>query len=143
VDDMCAIIEGERGLGSLSVSLRGRPDMILIDVHCSRMLLRINVSGMTLAAYRPLPVPQKIGRGLGNLDVAAQLVGGTLSATWQLLRKKVDGSYGITPCIHAFYDALAAGQPSPIDPREGLRAVEVLRTLWPLAESPARLASSG
>ena len=143
VDDMCAIIEGERGLGSLSVSLRGRPDMILIDVHCSRMLLRINVSGMTLAAYRPLPVPQKIGRGLGNLDVAAQLVGGTLSATWQLLRKKVDGSYGITPCIHAFYDALVAGQPSPIDPREGLRAVEVLRTLWPLAESPARLASSG
>ena len=141
-DDVRAVIEGERGLGSFSVSLRGRPDMILIDVWCTRMILRINASSMSLMTYRPLPVPQKIGRGLGNLDVAAQLVGGTLSATWQLLRKKVDGSYGITPCIHAFYDALAAGKPSPIDPREGEQAVTVLRDIWPLADTAARAAST-
>ena len=142
-DDVRAIIEGERGLGTLSVSLRGRPDLILIDIWCTRMLLRLNVSGMSLALHRQLPVPQKIARGLINLDVAAQLVGGTVAATWGLLRKKVDGSYGIAPCIHAFYDALAAGKPAPIDPHEGAQAVEVLRALWPAAEGSARLASAG
>jgi predicted dehydrogenase len=133
-EDVRAVLEGERGLGTFSVSLRGRPDMILIDIWCTRMLLRLNVSCMSLMMYRQLPVPQAIGRGLANLDVAAQLVSGTVGATWKLLRRKVDGSYGITPCIHAFYDALAAGQPSPIDPHEGAQAVAVLRSLWPTAD---------
>jgi predicted dehydrogenase len=141
-DDFRALLEGERGLGTLSISLRGRPDMILLDIWCTRMLLRLNVSSMSLMMYRQLPVSQKLARGLTNLDLAAQLVSDTVGASWKLLRKKVDGSYGIGPCISAFYAALAAGVPAPIDPREGQQAVEVLRTLWPIAASPARLASS-
>ncbi len=39
--------------------------------------------------------------------------------------------------------ALAAGAPAPIDPREGVQAVEVLRELWPVADLPAGLAASG
>lgn len=142
-EDVRALLEGERGLGTLSVSLRARPDTILIDIWCTRMLLRLNATSMSLMIYRQLPVPQKLARGLMNLDLAAQLVGGTVGATWDLLRKKVDGSYGIAPCIHAFYAALAAGAPAPIDPREGLQAVAVLRSLWPDVEAPLGLASSG
>jgi predicted dehydrogenase len=141
-EDVRAVLEGERGLGTLSVSLRARPDTILIDIWCTRMLLRLDVTSMSLLVYRQLPVPQKLARGLTNLDLAAQLVGGTVSAAWSLLRKKVDGSYGIAPCIHAFYAALAAGAPAPIDPREGAQAVAVLRTLWPVTEPRAALASS-
>ncbi|MGH8260378.1 MAG: hypothetical protein ACREUG_11895, partial [Steroidobacteraceae bacterium] len=142
-EDARALLDGERGLGAFSVSLRGRPDMILIDISCTRMLLRLNVSCMSLMIYRQLPVPQKIGRGLANFDVASQLIGGTVRSTWRLLRKKIDGSYGIAPTIHAFYAALEAGQPAPIDPHEGLHAVEVLRSVWPVAEerpAVARLA---
>jgi 2-alkyl-3-oxoalkanoate reductase len=142
-EDVRAQLEGERGLGTLSVSLRGRPDTILIDIWCTRMLLRVNVSSMSLMIYRQLSVPQKLARGLTNLDLAAQLVNGTVSAAWNLLRKRVDGSYGIAPCIHAFYAALAAGAPAPIDPREGVQAVGVLRELWPVADLPAGLAASG
>ena len=141
-EDVRAIIEAERGLGTFSVSLRARPDMILLDIWCTRMLLRLNVSCMSLTMYRQLPVSQKIGRGLANLDVAAQLVTGTVAATWKLLRKKLDGSYGIVPCIHAFYDAIAAGRPSPIDPREGVAAVAVLRSIWPAPDAAARMVSA-
>jgi len=130
-EDVRAVVECARGLGTLSVSLRGRPDMLLLDIWCTRMLLRLNVSSMSLTVYRQLPVSQKLARGLANLDAATQLVGGTLTATWRLLRGKLDGSFGITPCIHAFYDALAAGKPSPIDPREGAQAVRILRSIWP------------
>jgi 2-alkyl-3-oxoalkanoate reductase len=132
VEEVRGVVETERGLGTLSVSLRGRPDMILLDIWCTRMLLRLNVSCMALTMYRQLPVPQKIGRGLANLDVASQLITSTVSATWKLLRGKLDGSYGIAPCIHAFYDALRAGKRSPIDPKEGAQTVAVLRSLWPL-----------
>jgi hypothetical protein len=67
VEEGRGVIETERGLGTLSVSLRGRTDMILLDIWCTRMLLRLNVSCLALTMYRQLPVPQKIGRGLANL----------------------------------------------------------------------------
>ncbi len=67
-------------------------------------MLRLNLSSMTLTIQRDLPVKRSIARGLSNFDVAAQLVGSTVGSVWKLLRKKVDGSLGIVPMIHAFYD---------------------------------------
>lgn len=142
VEDARALLDAERGLGAFSVSLRGRPDSILIDIWCTRALLRLNVSSMSLAVYRQLPVPQKVGRGLTNLDIASQLIGGTIRATWNLLRKKVDGSYGIAPTIRAFYESLQAGRPCPIDPHEGAHAVAVLRAVWPTEPRAAAVHSS-
>jgi predicted dehydrogenase len=129
--DMRAVIEAERGLGTIAVSLRALPDMALLDIWCERVMLRLNISAMTLTVQRELPVTRKIARGLANFDVAAQLVGSTLGSTWKLLRKKVDGSYGIVPMIHAYYAALEAGQPAPVGPAEGTQAVGVLRSIWP------------
>ena len=108
--DVRAVVEAERGLGALAVSLRALPDMALLDIWCERAMLRLNISSMTLTIYRDLPVKRSIARGLSNFDVAAQLVGSTVGSVWKLLRKKVDGSYGIVPMIHAFYAALEAGQ---------------------------------
>lgn len=135
--DVRALIESERGLGTVSVSLRARPDMGLLDIWCERMMLRLNISSMTLTLHRELPVPRTIGRGLANVDVAAQLVLSTASTTWKLLRKKVDGSYGIVPLIHAFYAALESGKSAPVGPVEGTEAVSVLRSIWPGSELDA------
>jgi hypothetical protein len=106
------------------------------------MLLRLNISSMTMTVYRELPVPRKLARGLSNIDVAAQLVGATASATWKLLRKKVDGSYGIIPLIHAFYAALEAGKPAPVGPAEGTQAVGVLRSIWPATTETPQLTAA-
>jgi predicted dehydrogenase len=130
-EEMRAVIDGERGPGTAAVSLGSQPDLALVDIWCRRMLLRLNLSSMVLTVTRDLPGPRKLGRGLSNFHLAAQLTGRTVGATWQLLRKKVDGSYGITPLIHAFYKALDAGKPTPVNPREGVEAVKVLRTIWP------------
>jgi predicted dehydrogenase len=136
--DIRALLDSERGLGTLSVSLRARPDMGLVDILCTQALLRLNISSMSLTVQRELPVPQKIGRALGNLDVAQQLTTGTFGAAWKLARKKIDGSYGIVPLIHAFYAALEAGKPAPVTAAEGTQAVRVLRSIWPAgAQAPA------
>lgn len=129
--DVRALLDSERGLGTLSVSLRARPDMGLVDILCTQALLRLNISSMSLTVQRELPVPQKIGRALGNLVVAQQLTTGTFGAAWKLARKKIDGSYGIVPLIHAFYAALEAGKPAPVTAAEGTQAVRVLRSIWP------------
>jgi predicted dehydrogenase len=137
--DLRAIVEAERGLGTIAVSLRALPDMALFDIWCERVMLRVNVSSMTLTVLRDLPVKRSIARGLSNFDVAAQLVGSTVGSAWNLVRKKVDGSYGIVPLIHAFYRALEAGRPAPVGPLEGTQAVSVLRSIWPEVPAPARM----
>ena len=139
--DVCAILSGERGLGTLAVSLRARPDMGMLDIMCTRRMLRLNISSMAVSVYRDLPLPKKLSRAAGNIDIAAQLVGGTASATWKLLRKKVDGSYGIVPLIHAFYAALEAGKPAPVSPQIGAQAVGVMRAIWPLTQPVTRAAA--
>lgn len=130
-----ALLDCERGLGTLSVSFHARPDLALVDIWCERMLLRLNMSSMTLTLHRDLPMPRKIARGVSNLDIASQLVAGTANTVWKLLARKVDGSYGIVPLIHAFYAALEAGQPAPVGPTEGMQSLLVLRSIWPAAES--------
>lgn len=129
-----ALLDCERGLGTLSASFHARPDLALLDIWCERMLLRLNISSMTLTVHRDLPMPRKIARGVSNLDIAGQLVAGTANIVWKLLARKVDGSYGIVPLIHAFYAALEAGLPAPVGPAEGIQSLTVLRSIWPAAE---------
>jgi 2-alkyl-3-oxoalkanoate reductase len=140
--DLRAVIEGEHGIGSIAVSLRALPDMGLLDIWCERGMIRANISSMTLSVVRDLPVKRSIARGLSNFDVAAQLVGSTIGTTLKLIRKKVDGSYGIVPLVHAFYKALETSQPAPVSALEGRQAVQALRLLWPEAESGARAAAA-
>jgi predicted dehydrogenase len=140
--EMRVLLDCERGLGTLSVSFHARPDLALLDIWCERMLLRLNMSSMTLTVHRDLPMPRKIARGVSNLDIASQLVAGTANTVWKLLARKVDGSYGIVPLIHAFYSALEAGQPAPVGPAEGIQSLAVLRSIWPAAErapTPGRI----
>jgi predicted dehydrogenase len=129
--EVLATLDCARGLGALSVSLRARPDMALLDLSCSRALVRLNIASMSLAIYREHKVPKAIDRALVNLDVAAQLFGGTLRAAWQTVRGKIDGSWGVVPLVHAFYDALAAHRPPPFGPSDGIEVVKVMRALWP------------
>jgi len=136
--EILAALECERGLGALSISLRARPDMALLDLSCSRAMMRLNIASMSLTIYREHRVPKAVDRALVNVDAAAQLTGGTVSAIWKTLRRKIDGSWGVVPLIHAFYDALAAGRAAPFGPADGIRAVKVLRALWPESRTYAK-----
>jgi predicted dehydrogenase/uncharacterized protein YbjT (DUF2867 family) len=147
--EVAALIETDRGLGTLSLSLRARPDMSLVDIYGTRRMLRLNISSMAVTVHRDFPVPKVVGRAIGNVDVAKQLLGGTAGSAWKLLRGKVDGSYGIIPLVHAFYRAVQSGAPAPVDAGEGVTAVGILRSIWPqdgaaggLLDIPATLEDS-
>src|SRR3974390_1658656 len=64
--DVRAVVEAERGLGTIAVSLRTLPDMALLDIWGEHMMLRLDISSMTLTIQRELPVKRSIARGLAN-----------------------------------------------------------------------------
>ncbi len=140
--DVRATVDCEHGIGTLAVSLRARPDMGLVDICGTRMMLRLNISSMSVTVLRELALPKTLGRAMANVDIATQLIMGTADAAWKLLRKKIDGSYGIVPLVHAFYAAIESGQPAPVSPEEGSLAVGMMRAIWPEMDVETRLVAA-
>jgi hypothetical protein len=48
--DVAAVLDAELGLGTLAVSLRVLPDIILLDIRCTMMMLQLDLSSMSLTA---------------------------------------------------------------------------------------------
>ena len=135
---MTALVEAERGTGTLMVSLGARPEEASLEVRGTRGTLRVNFSTMTLTVDRERPLPRSLAGGMRNIEQAVRLAAQTVGATARAATGRIDTTAGIHSLIAAFYDAIARGESSPVDGEEGRQVVELLRAVWPLPLVPAR-----
>ena len=139
---MTALVEGERGVGTLLVSLDSRPEEVSLMVRGTRGMAHVNFSTMVAAVLPDRKLPKKLSHGVRNFETAGQLAVQTFTNTARFLTKRMDTTKGIHTLIGAFYDALEAGRRAPVSGEDGREVVRILRTLWPAdavaAERPAR-----
>jgi predicted dehydrogenase len=128
-----AVIDGERALGGLTISLESRPFMCRVALYGSVMTVEVNLNNMTLVARRTRQVPKLVGKVLPNLDEAAQLVRATIGNTIEFLRGRQRYYPGMGAHFRALYDALAAGAPPPVSAEDGREAVRLLERIWRIA----------
>jgi hypothetical protein len=137
-----AVVEGERALGSLTISLETRPFMNRVTLFGSAMTAEVNLNNMTLILRRTRKVPKLIGKVLPNLDEAAQLLRATLVNGVEFLRGRQRFYPGMGLHFRALYTALAAGNPPPVSAQDGRDAVWLLQQMWEQAgvhmETPLR-----
>jgi nucleoside-diphosphate-sugar epimerase/predicted dehydrogenase len=133
-----ALVEAERGTGTLIVSLGARPEEMSLEVRGTRGTLRANFSTMTLTLDRERALPRPLAGGLRNLAQAVRLTAQTVGATARAVTGRTDTTTGIHSLIAAFYDAIARGESSPVEGEEGRQAVELIRAVWPMPILPAR-----
>ena len=142
LEEVTALVDGERGAATMHVSLAARPEDVSVVVRCTRGTLRADFSTMTLVVQRDRKLPKKLAHGVKNLETSAQLAVQTVTSMGRVVAKRTDTTKGIHSLIAAFVAALDAGAPAPVAGREGRAAVSILRTLWPdaspLAARPAR-----
>ena len=131
LEEVAALIDGERGAATMHVSLVARPEDVSVTVHCTRGTLRADFSTMTLVVQRERKLPKALAHGVKNFDTAAQLATQTVAATVRVAAKRTDTTKGIHSLIAAFHAALDAGEPAPVSGAEGRAAVGILRALWP------------
>lgn len=141
--ELRAVVDAERALGALTISLETRPFMNRVTLYGTAMTAEANLNNMTLVVRRTRQVPKLIGKVLPNIDEAGQLLRATVRNGIEFLRGRQRYYPGMGLHFRALYDALASGAPPPVSAEDGREGVWLLERMWELAgvtaETPVRL----
>jgi predicted dehydrogenase len=130
VEELRAVADGARAMGSITISAATRPAMNRVTLFGTEMTAEANLNSMTLVVRRTRRVPKLIGKVLPNLDEAAQLLRATVVNGIEFLLGRQRFYPGMGLHFRALYRALAAGEPPPVSAEEGRAAVALLQELW-------------
>jgi predicted dehydrogenase len=128
--ELRAVVDGERALGSLTLSLDTRPLLSRLILYGSAMTAEVNLNNMTLVTRRERQVPKIVGKVLPNLDEAAQLLRATVVNGVEFLRGRQRYYPGMGAHFRALYEALSNGQPPPVSAEHGRQSVWLLQEIW-------------
>jgi predicted dehydrogenase len=130
VQEIRAIVAGERALGGLTISVAARPITNRVTLYGSTMTADVNLNNMTLVLRRTRRVPKLVAKVLPNLDEAAQLLRATVRNAVEFVRGRQRFYPGMGLHFRALYRALAAGEPPPVSAEAGRAAVRLVEEMW-------------
>jgi len=141
--ELRAVVDGERALGSLTISLESKPFMNRVILYGTAKTAEANLNNMTLIVRRTHQVPKPIGKVLPNIDEAVQLLRATVQNGIEFVRGRQRYYPGMGLHFRALYEALANGAPPPVSAEDGRAGVQLLERLWQhagiAAPTPVRL----
>lgn len=138
LQEVRAVVRGERCLGTLTISLRGRPFTNGVRLVGTAATVELNLNNMTLIERRDRKVPKVVGKVLPNLEEAAQLLAATITNGIAFVTGRQRYFPGMGILIDHFYRHLAAGAPAPTTGEEGADVVGLLDALWQESAGGAR-----
>lgn len=130
LQELRAIVAAERCLGTLTISLRGRPFTNSVRLVGTEQTVEVNLNNMTLISRRDRKVPKVVGKVLPNLEEAAQLLVATVANGIAFVTGRQRYFPGMGILIDQFYRHLTAGAPAPTTGQEGADVVGLLDALW-------------
>lgn len=134
VEELRAIVDGERALGTFTLGSRAHPIMNRIILSGTAATAEINLNNMTLIVRRNRKVPKIVGKVLPNLEEAWQLVRATAvnGVEFVLGRQRFYPGMGVH--FRTLYRALAQGEPPPVTAENGRDVMQLLEVIWSRAQ---------
>jgi predicted dehydrogenase len=126
-NEMRALLEGDSGLASLSISISNGPREVVMKIYGTNMTLYLDFTTNTLLKLS-MKGEGKASTALLNLDKSAQLFLNTFMSTIESLRGRPSG--GHRRLIQEFYESLRRGKRPPVTAEEGRAVVAVLDQIW-------------
>lgn len=134
VEELRAVVDGERALGSFTLGSRSQPIMNRVIVYGSAATADINLNNMTLIVRRNRRVPKVVGKVLPNVEEAWQLLRATVVNGIEFIRGRQRFYPGMGVHFRMLYQALAQGQPAPVSAAEGRDVMRLLDEIWQQAQ---------
>lgn len=130
IEELRATVQGDRVLGTFSISARTQPIAATVTLYGSKATAAINLNNMTLVVRRTRKVPKLVGKVLPNLDEATQLVRATVSNTIEFALGKQRFYPGMGVHFRMLYAALARGEAPPVSATDGRDVMRLLEAVW-------------
>ena len=125
-DEWRGQLECEKGTGGMYISWNVRPIQNELIVHGTRGVMHVDCYLQTLSVRQTYPAPKPVqrilGAGLGSLRMLWKVTANTL----RFATKRLLPSPGIHVSVVKFHEALQRGDPPPVPPEEGRRAIALL-----------------
>ena len=126
-DELRVLVDGESGLGLLSISIGSNPYLVFLNIYGSDMTLHVDLTNNSLVKFRTSGL-EKVSKGLVNLDHSLQLFSRTAANTMQtLLGRRTRGHETL---ITQFYESLRTATEPPVTAEDGRAVVAVLDHIW-------------
>ena len=126
-EDLHVLVEGETGVGSMTISTSTGPKQRFLRVHGTVMSIHIDLATNTLVKFRTSGTA-KLSKALANLDHGLQLLSKTIAKTLRTLLGR--GKHGHEILIERFYESLRQGTDPPVTGEDGRAVVAVLDHIW-------------
>lgn len=136
VEELRAVVDGEKALGTFTLCSRSQPIMNRVVVFGTRATADVNLNNMTLIVRRNRKVPKIVGKVLPNLEEAFQLVVATVVNGIEFIRGRQRFYPGMGVHFRELYAALARGEAPPVSAEEGLDVMQLLEDIWRAGQRP-------
>jgi predicted dehydrogenase len=129
-DELRVLVSSDNGLGCFMVSLSIQPFMKYVHLYGTEGTVRVNLTTNSLTLARNRNLPRALSRGMLGFDEAAQLVRGTVSNAYEVVRGRLRSYPGMGALIEQFYRSIREDRPAPVDGEAGREVVRVLDMVW-------------
>jgi len=130
--DEVRVLVGSNGpLGSISISLSQRPDVITFAIKGTEGMVEADLFADTVVVRRKLGLPRAAVRGLSGFQSGAQCIKGGVNNLLRFGLGRMDKSNGVQPLVERFYRAIQGRGALPVTPEASLKVVELMQSIWP------------
>ncbi|MBN2412329.1 Gfo/Idh/MocA family oxidoreductase [candidate division KSB1 bacterium] len=124
------LLDSKKTTGSITLSLSTHPDIFTLNLYGTKMVLKIDLSNMSIVRQKPYNIPKAIARGVDNLSQSFQIMGNTIKMTCGIVLKRTSASGGMGNLINAFYTSLDKDWPVPVSGEDAKKIVELSEKIW-------------
>ncbi len=128
--ELSALLDGERGSGTMTVSLATKPYIKSVEIHGTRGIVHADLVREVCTVQRTRRAPGMVAKVLFNLDTVWQLLTGTIFSVMQVGLGRWKSMPGLRVLIADLYDSIRRGTPPPVSGEDGRRVVEVMEQVW-------------
>jgi len=126
-DELHVILESEKGLGSLYVSLNAPRGVVTCDVYGTKEILRIDLNRQIVLRQGPRGYG-KFSTGKDSLSEACKLALFTMENALQYSFRK-RGDYSVSNVYTMFIDSIRKGIESPVTPEMAFNTVRIVEEI--------------
>jgi predicted dehydrogenase len=126
-DELRVILEGEKGLATITESVNWPDDFMVLDIFGTEMSLHVDIWGAVMTGYGVAGGGGRFLRGRQNLSVGFQRLGDTAATTFSVLSGRFrDGHRSV---IEKFLESVRSGIGTPVTVEEAREAVRLYQAI--------------